>query len=102
MKRNLDGCYFRVQHDGAWDDVCFSDLTDEEQDNVLADQTNEWLVSLLGHLVDSLEALGFRVEMPDTQRANLYSNSKSLKNVCKSTASVLRYWGDILNLKRTD
>ena len=29
-KRNLDGIYFRVKRDGKWDNVCFTDLTDEE------------------------------------------------------------------------
>ena len=29
-QRNLDGAYFRVQRDGKWLNVCYSDMTDEE------------------------------------------------------------------------
>lgn len=27
MQRNLDGVYFRVERDGKWQNICFSDLT---------------------------------------------------------------------------
>ena len=30
-KRNLDGCYFRVERDGKWTNLCFSDMTDTER-----------------------------------------------------------------------
>ncbi len=30
--RDMDGIYFRVQRDGKWENLCFSDLTSEEQD----------------------------------------------------------------------
>ena len=31
-QRELDGVYTRVERNGHWYSVCFSDLTDEEQD----------------------------------------------------------------------
>lgn len=31
-QRELDGVYTRVERNGHWYGVCFSDLTDEEQD----------------------------------------------------------------------
>lgn len=31
MNRNLDGYYFRVKRDGKWDNICWSDMTDEER-----------------------------------------------------------------------
>ena len=31
-KFNLDGVYFRVKRNGKWDNICFSDLTEDEQD----------------------------------------------------------------------
>ena len=42
-KRNLDGCYFRVQRDGKWESICFSDLTEEERNGVLEGRNEEWL-----------------------------------------------------------
>lgn len=38
-KRNLDGAFFRVKRDDKWQNICFSDLTDEEMDAVLNGQT---------------------------------------------------------------
>lgn len=33
--RNLDGCYYRVERDGKWLDLSFTDLTKEEQNKFL-------------------------------------------------------------------
>lgn len=45
-KRNLDGYYFRVERDGKWQNVCFSDMIEEEQDEMLVGRNEEWLKSL--------------------------------------------------------
>ena len=58
MERNLDGCYFRVQRDGNWCNVCFSDLSIEERNNVMSDRNTEWLKSLCNHLADRLVMIG--------------------------------------------
>lgn len=46
MNRNLDGCYFRVERDGKWQSICFSDLTEKEQKQMLEGRSEEWLKSL--------------------------------------------------------
>lgn len=46
MNRNLDGYYFRVKRDGKWDNVCWSDMTDEERDEQMTNRSEEWLKSL--------------------------------------------------------
>lgn len=54
MNRNLDGLYFRVKRDGKYGNVCFSDLSDEEMDEILKDRDKEWLKSIckiLGHTI---------------------------------------------------
>lgn len=58
MDRNLDGCYFRVQRDGKWQNVCFSDLTEEEREKVCEGRSAEWLKSLCYHLADRLKIVG--------------------------------------------
>lgn len=58
MNRNLDGCYFRVQRDGKWQNICFSDLNEQEREEALRDRNAEWLKSLCGHLADRLMLIG--------------------------------------------
>lgn len=58
MNRNLDGCYFRVQRDGKWQNICFSDLDEQEREEILRDRNAEWLKSLCGHLADRLMLIG--------------------------------------------
>ena len=66
MQRNLDGIYFRVQRDGKWQNVCFSDLELDERAEIisehLAHQTPEqrvtWLKSLANALADRLYDIG--------------------------------------------
>lgn len=58
MNRELDGIYFRVQRDGEWQTICFSDLTAEEQEKVCEGRSAEWLKSLAYHLADTLKEIG--------------------------------------------
>ena len=41
MQRNMDGVYFRVERDGRWQNVCFSDMTADERKAVVYDRMNE-------------------------------------------------------------
>ena len=58
MQRNLDGVYFRVERDGEWQNICFSDLTNEERNKVTANRSDEWLQSLAYRLADCLQEIG--------------------------------------------
>lgn len=57
-QRNLDGVYFRVRRNGAWGNVCFSDMTPEEREEVLGDRRPEWWKALAGIMADCLRAVG--------------------------------------------
>ena len=35
INRDLDGIYFRVKRDDRWQNICFSDMTDEEIDTII-------------------------------------------------------------------
>ena len=50
MIRNLDGVFFRIQRDGEWLNLCFSDLTDEEMEMITRERDPEWLRTLAIHL----------------------------------------------------
>jgi len=45
-KRDLDGVYFRIKRNEKFDNICFSDLTELEQDDVMKDRSEEWLIAL--------------------------------------------------------
>ena len=54
MNRNLDGVYFRMKRDNKWQNICFSDLSDNEMEEVMQDRPVEWLKSMckiLGHTI---------------------------------------------------
>ena len=52
VKRNLDGYYFRVERDGKWRSICFTDLTNSESSQVLEGKSDKWLESLFNGLCD--------------------------------------------------
>lgn len=58
MNRELDGIYFRVQRDGKWQPICFSDLTDEERDKVCEGRSAEWFKQVAYILADTLKEIG--------------------------------------------
>jgi len=57
-KRNLDGIYFRVCRNEKWDNVCFSDLTQEEMENVMKNRDVDWLKSLRIQLGRRIRGIG--------------------------------------------
>ena len=52
MNRNLDGVYFRVKRDDKWQNICFTNSTNEETDTILKDRTEVWLLSMLEVLLN--------------------------------------------------
>lgn len=57
-KRNLDGVYFRIQRDGKWDNVCFSDLTKDERNEVMENRSEQWLKEMCQILADVIVNIG--------------------------------------------
>lgn len=41
IQRNMDGVYFRVERDGRWQNICYSDMTADERRAVIYDRMNE-------------------------------------------------------------
>ena len=66
MQRNLDGVYFRVQRDGRWQNVCYSDMTPKERDEVACKRAEHatpeeqaaWWRSMADLLADQLYDMG--------------------------------------------
>lgn len=58
MNRYLDRLYFCVKRDERLDNVCFSDLTDEEMDAVLEGRDTEWLKSVCKILGRTIKRIG--------------------------------------------
>lgn len=58
MDRNLDGVYFRVNRNDKWKSVCFSDLTQEQMEEVLKDKNEQYLKSLCIILGRTLKDMG--------------------------------------------
>lgn len=56
--RELDGVYFRIKRDDKWENICFSDLTEEEMYKVLEGRDTEWLKSLCIILGKTLREIG--------------------------------------------
>ena len=63
MDRKLDGVFFRVNRNGKWQNVCFSDLTDEEMDEVLESKNREWLKSLCKILGRTIKQIGDELDI---------------------------------------
>lgn len=67
MNRELDGCYFCIVRNGVGQSVCFTDLTEEERDTLLADKDTRFLKNLCCYLADSIQELGDILEEQSKQ-----------------------------------
>lgn len=67
MKRELDGCYFRIVRDGVGQSVCFTDLTKEERAALLEDKDAQFLKNLCCYLANRIQELGDIIEEQSRQ-----------------------------------
>lgn len=63
INRNLDGIYFRVERDGKWQTLCFSDLTEDEQRKVLKDKSQDFILQLTLILAKRLREVGDKFDL---------------------------------------
>lgn len=65
-QRNLDGIYFRVERDGKWTNVCYSDMEQGERDEIARkrakvstpEEQAAWWRSMADLLADQLYDMG--------------------------------------------
>ena len=63
IERNLDGVYFRIKRDDKWINLCFTDLTDEEREEVLKDKSQDFILQLTLILAKRLREVGDKFDL---------------------------------------
>lgn len=58
VNRYLDDAYFRINRNGVVKNICFTDLTEEEQNKMLENRSAEWYKSLCKILAWNLREIG--------------------------------------------
>ena len=59
-KRNISGYFFRAKNmeTGTHDNICFEDLTDEQQDEVINGRSVAWLQNMVKALAEMINTIG--------------------------------------------
>ena len=63
MDRNLDGVYFRINRDNSWKNICFSDLTEDEMNDILKNKPEEWLRNMCKILGKTIKYIGEQLDI---------------------------------------
>lgn len=63
INRNLDGIYFRVERDGKWQNLCFTDLTEDEQRKVLKDKSPDFVLQMALNMAARLREIGDQLNL---------------------------------------
>ena len=63
IKRNLDSIYFRVERDGKFENICFSDLTTHEQHKVIKKYDSAQLTKLCVKLANTIRKIGDELDV---------------------------------------
>ena len=74
VQRNLDGVYFRVQREGGWHNVCYSDMTPEERREVIYDRMDDRPLS---------EQVGYYRRLAELMADQFYDFGERLGVVCE-------------------
>ena len=62
-ERELDGIYFRIRRGDRWENICFSDLTEEERNTVTEGRSPEWMKNLAFKLADVIREIGDQLDL---------------------------------------
>ena len=73
-QRNLDGVYFRVNRDGKWLNVCYSDMTEDERNTVIYDRMSDKPMD---------EQVGYYKRLAEIMADSLYDMGEQLGVVCE-------------------
>ena len=63
LERNLDGIYYRMVHDGKVFNKCFTDLTEEDQKNILEGYEKDQLIRMCQLLAGTLRQIGDQLDI---------------------------------------
>ena len=63
MDRKLDGVYFKVKRNDKCENVCISDMTDDERKEVLKDKNEEFLRKLVDILANTIHDIGEQLDL---------------------------------------
>ena len=63
MDRELDSVYFRVERDGKFESVSFSDLTEGQMRDVLRGHSKEWLLEMCVILGKRIREIGDQLDI---------------------------------------
>lgn len=63
IKRNLDGVYFRVKRNKNYENICFSDLSVIEREEICRDKPIEWLKKMLYIMTDTIKEIGDKLDI---------------------------------------
>lgn len=61
--RNLDGVYYRVERNGRWHSIAFTDLTREEQERFLRTLSPEGIEKMVFILADTIRNIGDQLDI---------------------------------------
>ena len=102
VKRNLDGIYFRVYRNGTWQNICFTDLTVQEREEVLVKYNRQALTRLVYVLTTTMGEIDEQIHPTEEEWNKIligYKRTKMLRFVNAAT-DILRRMGDVLDLKK--
>ena len=73
-QRNLDGVYFRVNRDGKWLSICYSDMTEDERNTVIYDRMSDKPMD---------EQVGYYRRLAEIMADSLYDMGEQLGVMCE-------------------
>lgn len=73
-QRNLDGVYFRVNRDGKWLSICYSDMTPDERKVTIYDRMSDKPMD---------EQVGYYRRLAEIMADSLYDMGEQLGVMCE-------------------
>ncbi len=104
VQRDLDGVYYRQKRDGKWTNVCFTDMTDEEQSAVLEKYDVRQLTRMAYLMADVVKTIDEEMQPSDKEWEAMLNecniDSDTMNDIVYIFAGIARVFGDVLNIAK--
>ena len=98
MNRELDGVFFRIKRENKFENICFSDLTEDEKNEMMRNRTKDWIDSLSYHLITVYQEFTGISFLPFYDKLQDLNDLDLLKNFAKMMGRNLKDLGDTFDL----
>ena len=100
VQRNLDGVFYRQKRGKKFCSICFTDLTQEEQQEILKEYSPAQLCRMAYLMADVIKKIDEQIDCTDEEKEEIFKDAdrQQFLDAVHLMATYARKYGDVLDI----